>query len=333
MNTNRISRLRSTTARSAAALVLGAGVAITGLGLGSAPAMAAQKDIVSVSVSQQTSWQQELLTGVNNYRASNGLKPVKFSANVSAAALGESNRMVAGEYSVPSHAYMDDSRMGWPNQVRAASNIGIGSGVTMGSVLNSWKNNASSRTALLDPKTNVVGIGVTNTDGKMANSGAPWGRVVVMLNASYSTADIPKDVSTTARAGAAATTPVKTPVKTTPPKSTTITVKGSIATTYKSLGGVSKLGYPTMNERAIAGGVYQEFKTSSGKVTNIYWKSGVGSYAVTGGIRTKLIQVGGVSKAGFPISKEIKSGTKVIQKFQKGTITYQPGKPTTFVKR
>ena len=110
-------------------------------------------------------------------------------------------------------------------------------------------------------------------------------------------------------------------------KPRTIDVRGSIGQHYIKIGShASRLGLPVGSEiRLSTGGVYQQFEKG-----RIYWKSGVGAWDTGGSIGNLYQKLGAdKSKLGYPAGPENGSiSTSIVQKYQKGTITYKSGEVT-----
>ena len=100
-------------------------------------------------------------------------------------------------------------------------------------------------------------------------------------------------------------------------------VRGGILGEYRRHGSDGgKLGLPITEERALAGGVYQQF---TGGV--IYWSRSAGAHATLGAIRALYAQGGSERGAlGFPTSSEISvrnaGASFVYQTFQHGMISW-----------
>ena len=100
--------------------------------------------------------------------------------------------------------------------------------------------------------------------------------------------------------------------------------KGAINTRYNNAGGPVGLGFPTINEQALAsGGVYQQFQKG-----RIYWSPSTGAHVVDqGDIGRKYVALGGSTSAlGYPTSSKIKlSNSEYIQYFANGFIAWKNG--------
>jgi L,D-peptidoglycan transpeptidase YkuD (ErfK/YbiS/YcfS/YnhG family) len=92
---------------------------------------------------------------------------------------------------------------------------------------------------------------------------------------------------------------------------------GWAATGYEN----GPLGYPTTDEIALRGGVYQLYQGGA-----MYWSPGTGAHASRGGIRAVWAGTGYENGSlGYPVADELCSGSSCIQKFQGGTITWLAG--------
>lgn len=100
-------------------------------------------------------------------------------------------------------------------------------------------------------------------------------------------------------------------------------VVGAIRDLYRSMSYENgALGYPASGEIVTgSGAVYQKFQGGA-----IYWKSGVGAFAVRGGIGNKYTSLGSpVNSLGHPISKETCSLPRggCIQSYENGKIVWK----------
>lgn len=99
------------------------------------------------------------------------------------------------------------------------------------------------------------------------------------------------------------------------------TIMGGILEQYNQFGGLSKLGYPLMNEDcSLQGGAcYQDFERGS-----IYWTPALNrAYTLIGGIRAKWASMGKEwSSLGYPVSDEYYANGRITQSFQNGVIQY-----------
>jgi uncharacterized protein with LGFP repeats len=100
-------------------------------------------------------------------------------------------------------------------------------------------------------------------------------------------------------------------------------VRGGILGEYRNYGSdAGKLGLPITEERATAGGVYQQFKGGI-----IYWTASRGAHATLGAVRSLYAQSGAErGPLGFPTSSEVSvrnSGASfVYQNFEHGMISW-----------
>ena len=97
-------------------------------------------------------------------------------------------------------------------------------------------------------------------------------------------------------------------------------VHGGIATFYDQVGAYAGyLGFPTSGEQSVRDGVVQTFQNGS-----IYWTA-AGAFTVHGGVGAVYAGAGGPTGVlGLPISPEIASGGRVLQRFQYGNIYWTP---------
>lgn len=180
----------------AVSAVLGTGVLTFAPGFSNmTEAHAAVQDIESVNEVSLNKYRQDMLTLINNYRKENGLKPVKFSHTVSGISQGESDRITITEDVSHSTNYAKDSRRGSPSY--SGEIIGVSFKQDPNKVLSFWKSSPAHNKILLSPNADVVGIGITLTDGKLSNTGKLWGYVSTINFYGYENSSLPKDSATT----------------------------------------------------------------------------------------------------------------------------------------
>src|SRR5262249_13908582 len=119
-------------------------------------------------------------------------------------------------------------------------------------------------------------------------------------------------------------------------------IRGSIRKKWKDEGGVRRPGYPTTDEKPVAGsaqGRYNNFKSAKKGEDDhraIYWHPKVGAHLVRGEIRYEWLKKGGIAGLGYPITDEEdyigRNGhTGRISRFQKGIIIHYWDGPSTYV--
>lgn len=276
------------------------------------PAHAASQDIVSTSESQKDIWRQELLNQVNQYRASEGLYPFKYSATLSQISQDESNRAVIDENYNHSMNFVRDSRAGAWND--AGEITALSYRISTKDLVDFWKSSPPHNKMMLSDTLDVVGIGTTQVDGMLTHINGPWQLLATIDGFSYENGNEPSDTKTMVTNAASG---YNAP-----------TLRGSIAAKYNSTGGSSVYGNPTTNEISDGkGGVYQKFQKGSARYV-FYWtpKYGTHPVKVSGGIGGKWQASGGGTGAyGVPISDEtrISDGSGYYQNFRKGNATYK----------
>lgn len=167
------------------ALALGATIGVTALGV--APAQAAPQDIVSITDQQKDVYRAELLTKINEYRASKGLAPFKYSSTLSGIAQDESDRAVSDEDLAHSMNFASDPRSGGltgAGEISAASPT-----LSTTALVEQWKNSPIHNELMLSTKRDVAGIGVTQVDGELTNTKKKWQLVATVEMFSYATAE------------------------------------------------------------------------------------------------------------------------------------------------
>ncbi|MFH8725392.1 FG-GAP-like repeat-containing protein [Streptomyces termitum] len=99
-------------------------------------------------------------------------------------------------------------------------------------------------------------------------------------------------------------------------------VARGVFTKWNSLGRENGiLGYPTAEERQtyVDGGTFITF-AKAGKAGAIYWRNGIGSQSIRGGIYARYAELGGVAAFGYPTGDETATATKpgYVQQFRSG---------------
>ncbi len=164
-------------------LLLAGAVFIANLGGGSAPALALTN--CSTSTQALDGAEQELLRLINEYRAQQGVAPLKPSPNLSRAAawMSEDGQRMGGFITSPPH---QDSLGRMPNQRAADCGYPGGAGENLAwgygspsSVLAAWKQSPGHNANILNPLYAVIGIGKagsfwTLNFGTVDDSGQPW---------------------------------------------------------------------------------------------------------------------------------------------------------------
>lgn len=310
------------------ACALSAGLGFTALiPVVTAPAAyAAEQDIVSVGAPVRQADAQIILEEINRYRASLGIKPLKYSATLSQVVQKESDRQVIEERVSHSTNFLTDPRTGpWTS---ANEIIAYEHHRDVRALVKWWTSSAAHDKALKDPRHEVLGIGLTYADGSLASTGAGWQVLSTVNLYGYANGGAPSDASTSVGDAAASLSLSSTSTLNTPAYSLT----GSIGQKHYALGGAGAIGHPVMNERGGLrdGGVYQEFMLDTRKST-IYWSPATGSHWMKnyGAIGQKFIQGGREHGYGYPVTDEITNGTTVHQRFSNGyTIHWSQGQGT-----
>lgn len=295
-----------------AALALTFGGVVT-----AAPAQAASSDIVSSST--RTTDAQRLLSLINAHRAARGLAPVKYSAQLSGIAQGQSDRLVREEVINHSNTFLTDGRAAGYNAAGEIHALSYQNSVA--NLMNWWKGSPAHNKVLTDPRMKVVGIGLTYTDGKLSRTGQPWRLVGTVTSYGFPSGGAPADTSSTvAPVAMKASAPVvrKAPAR--------VVVRGHIKTRYDSMGGARVLGKPTANERRgrIHGGVTQRFRTTSGVRHKILWSPRSGAHVIKEGsvIGRGWARAGYERGWGYPTTNEYRSGSEMRQRFSNGYVAH-----------
>lgn len=291
-----------------AALALSAGIgvtALTGTSLVAAPtANAGALDIVPVDTATRQSDAQLILDEINRYRASLGVKPLRYSATLSQVVQKESDRQVVEEKFSHSTNFLTDPRTGpWTS---ANEVIALEYNRDVRALVAWWKSSPAHDKAIKDPRHEVIGIGLTYADGKLDNTGQPWQVLSTVNLYGYANGGAPADAAT--NVGSTPSYSFETSVPVTPiPAPTSFGVAGSIGAMYHVLGGAPVLGQPVMAERGglRSGGVYQEFSLD-GRRTTMYWSPATASHWVENptAIGRKFIAAGRENGYGYPTTEE-----------------------------
>ncbi|MDO5619062.1 S-layer homology domain-containing protein [Kocuria sp.] len=170
----------------------------------SAPAHAAQQDIVNASQATLDGHRQTILQEINKYRASRGLAPVKYSPTLTGISQDESNRVVRDENFNHSNNFLRDSRFNGATTKREITALEYS--VNPVALVNWWKNSPSHNAVLLDPRVTVVGIGVTLADGSLTRTGQPWRIVSVVNGGGYANGGQPADTRNSVTGSSTTTT-------------------------------------------------------------------------------------------------------------------------------
>ena len=289
-------------------------------------AQAAQGDIVQVSAAKRTGDMQRMLTLINQYRASLGLNPVKFSNQLSGIVQEHSNRQVAEERFYHSSSFMTDARAGqWThtNEIIALSYQD-----SVDQLVSWWKTSPAHNAALTSPKAQVIGIGLTYADGSLQNTGQAW-RILSTVNLyGYANGGAPADTSATVNgtpSGGTGQAPSGNTGLAPSGNTTGYTLRGAIGSRYFSDGGSAFFGQPIMNEApATGGGQYQIFD-KAGKRTKMIWSPATGAHAIRefGAIGFEWSIRGYERGYGYPLTSEYQVGNEMRQDFANGyTITW-----------
>ncbi|MCC5672851.1 GH25 family lysozyme [Kocuria rhizophila] len=99
-----------------------------------------------------------------------------------------------------------------------------------------------------------------------------------------------------------------------------INISGGIGGKFASKGYERGYGYPTIENRSIAGGYYQVFRNAAGGSAKILWSPATGAHAVNerGAIGNLWARRGYEKTSGFPVTDEYRVGHEVQQRFSNG---------------
>lgn len=305
----RVHPMRRPAALGVLALALAAGVGTAAQVVSPAQADAAQSDIVQVSAAKRAADQQRLLDLFNQYRASKGLKPLKFSQTLTSIEQNHSDQQVRDESFYHTTTFTTDSRAGGWTSTNEIIALSYQDDVKQ--LLDWWKTSPPHNAAILNPKAEVVGIALTYADGSLQNTGQPWRLLGTVNLYGYANGGAPADA--TSRIGAAAQ-PVVQAAAAAP------TVSGGIGTAYRAAGGSAAVGAATTSESDATGGRYQLF-SKDGRQTKILWSRATGGHLVKdyGAIGHYWSRAGFERGLGFPTTNEYRVGTEMRQDFAGGT--------------
>lgn len=286
-----------------------AATALTGAQL-QAPAasQAAQQDVVRVSDAQRESDAQRLLDGINAYRSSHGLQPVKYSARLTQIEQQHSDDQVVAESFYHTDDFLTDARAG--HYTHANEVIALSYQRDVLQLLAWWKTSPAHNAALLNPNAQVIGIALTYADGSLSHTGQPWQLLGTVNLYGYSTGGAPSDASTTVSGGAK------------PQGNGSFSVYGAIGSAYDDNGGTGAFGAPTMSESTATGGRYQIFQDGQGRRYKFLWSQTTGANWVKefGAIGTTWSRNGYERGFGFPTTNEYRYGQEVRQNFSNGYV-------------
>lgn len=302
--------------RTAVAASALAATAFGGAQLVHAPqAEAATSDITWVSQAQRQQDMQRMLNLINQYRASHGIAPVKFSQQLSGIVQEHSDRQVAAERFWHSTSFMTDPRAGrWThtNEIIALSYQN-----DVAEMVNWWKTSPAHNTAMLNPRAEVIGIGLTYADGSLQNTGQPWRMLSTINLYGYANGGAPADTSTTV--GGYAPQTVSPPARV-QPQTSGFPIYGGIGAHYYQGGGAATFGQPVMAEAdASYGGRYQVF-SKNGLTYKFLWHPSTGAHWIKdfGGIGRVWSQYGMERGLGYPTTDEYRYGNEMRQNFSNG---------------
>jgi uncharacterized protein YkwD len=126
-----------------------------------APDMLAREGLLQESNAAQVS---AVFNAINSYRASLGLAPVRYHATVAGMAQEWSNSLASREVIEHRANFWTDPRALYPTQ-GAGEVIAVRWDRDAAQLVEWWKNSPAHNAVLKDPRFNVVGIGITFTDG------------------------------------------------------------------------------------------------------------------------------------------------------------------------
>jgi uncharacterized protein YkwD len=298
-----------------------------------APAQAAAQDIVELGPAQRQSDAQIILDELNRYRASLGVRPLKYSATLSQVVQKESDRQVTEEAFSHSTSFLQDPRTGpWTS---ANEVIALEYHRDVRALVRWWIASPAHDKAIKDPRHEVIGIGLSYADGSLARTGQAWQVLSTVNLYGYANGGAPADSS--ARVSGAPSSAPSSGSSGVAPQSTTSAapwaaaapqapatdhpVVNGIGARYWELGGPAGLGQPLMAERGGLrdGGVYQDF-ARDGVRTTVYWSPATGAQPVktSGAIGHRFLATGGVDGYGYPLTGEVPTTDGYYQKFSNG---------------
>lgn len=298
------------------------------------PSFAATSDLVQVSQHQKATDQQIILDEINRYRAQYGAPAVQFSATLSDIVQSESERMVREETFYHTDNFWKDPRAGAFTSTNEV--IALEYRRDPAALVAWWMSSPAHRQAILDPRHDVIGVGIAYADGSLQNTGQQWQILSTVNLYGYDNGGRPADTSY--RVGDApsygsnpdigyqggAIEEIVLPVE---PE---FGVHGGIGARYHQLGGEATFGQPIMNERGglVNGGVFQQFERADGKKHTIYWTPFTGARAVAWNtaIGQKWIAYGCENGLGYPLTEEYTRNGVAMQHFSNGwTINWRAG--------
>lgn len=300
--------------------VAASALAATALGgqLAHAPeAEAATQDILQVSQAQRLQDQQRMLDLINQYRASHGLAPVKFSQQLSGIVQEHSDRQITAESFWHSTSFMTDSRAGrWTHTNEI---IALSYRQDVAELVNWWKTSPAHNAAMLSPRAEVIGIGLSYADGSLSNTGKPWRLLSTVNLYGYANGGAPADTSTRVTDGYLPQVS-QTPGPVQGVSAATYPVYGGIGSHYHQGGGSATFGQPIMAEaNASYGGRYQVF-SKGGLTFKFLWSPGTGAHWVKdfGAIGQVWSKYGMERGLGYPTTDEYRYGNEMRQNFSNG---------------
>lgn len=298
------------------------------------PSFAATSDLVQVSQHQKATDQQIILDEINRYRAQHGAPAVQFSETLSGIVQTESERMIAEESFYHTDNFWKDPRAGAFTSTNEV--IALEYRRDPAALVAWWMSSAAHREAILNPRHDVIGVGIAYADGNLQSTGQPWQILSTVNLYGYDNGGRPAD--TTPRVGDApsyGTNPdigyqASEIIEIELPTEPEFGLKGAIKVRYEQLGGEAKLGKPISNERSglINGGVFQQFEQANGKRHTIYWTpfTGARSVAWNTAIGQKWIAYGCENGLGYPLTEEYTRDGVAMQHFSNGwTINWRAG--------
>lgn len=284
----------------------------------------------------------KVLSEINKFRKSKGLKPVKVNTTISGMSAAWSAKMAdSGKFSHNPN-YARDKRVN-QNWKRAGEIIAYNGGSPSG-LVKQWINSPPHNKIMSTASHNVVGIGLAyNKSGKRIYGTVNFYTYSKLPKNTYTSFPTPKPKYSTKGAignyykkykktTGAPTSNQKTLTKPSGAvqyfkngrvywsKSTGARfVKGAILTAYKKQNTHrSSIGYPSSGQIKTKTATYQKFQKG-----RIVWSSKTGAKTVKGAILTRWVKAGGTgSKVGIPTGNQYKSGKNIRQNFTKGYMTY-----------
>lgn len=266
-------------------------MAIAGVFMTNMNAAHAESSYTNANTSQTA---KDVLTYINKFRASKGLKPVKYSITMSRVSNDWSRKMATDKIFEHNPQAFTDARYpkGWTTGGEIIAARWDYSGEQL---VNQWINSPGHNAIMSNPNATHVGIGIAYGQGPQTQDGKSVYRSYGTVNFFGYNNDLPALKSSN-----------EVPL-----------VRAGMASIWSALGSYySGVGYPLGNEVGIKGGAYQQFENG-----RIYWKDSIGGRIILGAVAGKWYSLGAENSwMGYPTSNEILIKNGVFQTFEKGSI-------------